>query len=332
MAKDASIEIVQEVNIHPNADRLDLAKVLGFQCVTQKGLYQGGEKIVYIRPDAVLPQTEWAQSYRVHSPDRIRAVQLRSKWSEGIIVPFNLLPGETCQAIESLPVGTDVSALLGITHWEAPAPQDPHAKSSVLPFGIRKTEETRFEEISNELPYGQIVDIQLKIDGTSTTYYYKIDTKEFGVLAREQEMKLEIENKYTDPIKKYDIQNKLTQFCEQNQISLALRGELYGTGILSSKNNPHSKLEKDWAMFAVYLIDSREYANKGHQYYFKTVASLLQLPIASMIEENVILTPEIVNQYSSDLKKLNDQPFEGVVVKHANGSFKIINKDYDSRK
>lgn len=332
MAKDASIEIIQEVNHHPNADRLDLVKVLGFQCVTQKGLYQGGEKIVYIRPDSLLPIAAWTESYRIHSPDRIRAVQLRSKWSEGIIVPFDLLPGEIRQQIETLSVGTNVSEILGVTHWEPPAPQDPHAKSSVLPFGIRKTEETRFEEISNELPFGQIVDVQLKIDGTSATYYYKYDTKEFGVTAREQEMKLDIENKYTDPIRKHDIRNKLIDFCEKNQISLALRGELYGTGILSSKNNPHSKLEKDWALFAVYMIDTREYANKGHQYYFKTLASILNLPIAPMVEENVILTPELVNKYSSELKKLNDQSFEGVVVKHSNGSFKIINKEYDSRK
>ena len=51
-----------------------------------------------------------------------------------------------------------------------------------------------------------------------------------------------------------------------------------------------------------------------------------------VIEMDVVLTPELVNHYSSGIEKLNGNLFEGVVVKHSNGTFKIINKHYDSKK
>jgi len=38
--KQASVERISSVITHPNADRLDLVKILGYQCVTERGLYQ----------------------------------------------------------------------------------------------------------------------------------------------------------------------------------------------------------------------------------------------------------------------------------------------------
>ncbi|NJO62866.1 MAG: hypothetical protein HC836_32990 [Richelia sp. RM2_1_2] len=85
-------------------------------------------------------------------------------------------------------------------------------------------------------------------------------------------------------------------------------------------------------MFSVYMIETRRYARKGHPLYFRNLAKELDLPVVDLVEENVILTPEIIHKYSEGIDKLNGRSFEGVVVKHANGSFKIINKEYDSKK
>lgn len=87
--KIASIEKLISVEPHPNADRLDIVKVLGYQCVTERGLHNAGDLIVYIQPDSVLPEdAEWAESYRKYSPKRIKAVKLRGEWSEGVIFPM----------------------------------------------------------------------------------------------------------------------------------------------------------------------------------------------------------------------------------------------------
>lgn len=91
MAKDATIEIIDSVIDHPNAEKLSICKVLGFQCITKKNQFKTGEMIIYVRPDTVFPEAEWATEYRKYSPKRIKSIKLRSQWSEGVILPLETL-------------------------------------------------------------------------------------------------------------------------------------------------------------------------------------------------------------------------------------------------
>lgn len=334
--KDATIEVIAEIKNHPNADRLELATILGYQCVVQKGLYNGGETIIYIRPDSLLPIEKWTEDYRKYSPKRIKAVKLREEWSEGIIVPFEILPEDIqtklLQLFEVEGIGSDVSEIIGVTHYEPPAPNDIQAKGG-LPYQIPKTDEERWENYSeNKLPYGELVDLFLKADGQSASYGFELNDDKFFILGRSLELHEIFMNNYTAHIEKYDLKNKLSSFCKEMGVSLCLRGESYGEGIQGFELNPHAKLPKAWAMFSVYLINERKYARKGHEYYFVNVAKKLNLPMVDLIEENVVLTKELVEKYSTGINQLNGKPFEGIVVQHANGSFKIINKYYDSKK
>lgn len=324
---DASIEIISDVFNHTNADRLDIVKILGYQCITEKGLYKTGDKIVYIRPDALLPEETWAIEYRKYSPNRIKAVKLRNEWSEGIVVPLSLLPID----LSNISIGEEVSSLINVKHYEIPTPMILEAKGG-LPYRIPKTDESRKEELRNGIPYGEIVDATLKIDGQSCSYYYNIEDKVFGVLGRTLELKEDKENNYTAHIERYDIKNKLISFCEREQVSLVLRGESYGKSIQGMEINPHAKKDKGWAMFSVYNITKGRYAHKGDDYYFLNVAEKLNLPIVDIIEKNVILTVDLINKYSTGIDKIKGEPFEGIVFKFRNGSFKVINKIYDSKK
>lgn len=353
MNKIASIEKIKSVIPHPNADRLDLVTVLGYQCVTQRGLYNEGDIVIYIQPDSILPELPWAEDYRKYSPKRIKAVKLRSAWSEGIVVSKDLLEGVIDTSIfNDSNIGLDVSEQLGIKHYEPPMPQDLSAKG-LLPYGIGKTDEERWENMVDKLPYGEVVDVTLKIDGQSWSAYYKVDTDEFGVLGRTMEYKLDCKNNYTDQIERYDIENKLKAYCKKHNVSLCIRGESYGGGIQAGAHNPHSQMPKRLAIFSVYLIDERRYARKGDPFYFVNVCTELDLPHVSIIETG-ILTEEMIKMYSEELSELDGLPFEGVVINHgaytkeiewssdgftgkkdytfAAGSFKIINKNYDTRK
>lgn len=325
--KDATIEVIGEVRTHPNADRLDLVMILGFQCVAQRGLYKGGEKIVYIRPDAVLPMEPWTEEYRKYSPKRIKAVRLRQEWSEGIIVPFELLPID----LSSREIGEDVSEALAVVHYEPPAPQDLQAKG-YLPKGISKTDEERWENIVNELPIGAKVDVTLKVDGQSCSFYYDLETETFGVLGRNLEMKIEAKNNYTNHIERYNIREKLIAYCKEHNRSFVIRGESYGVGIQSSKNNPFSTVKNGWMMFSVYDMKNLVYFRKGEDHYFRNVAARMDLPAVEIVEEDVDLTMELVSKYSIGVEEINGKPFEGVVINHPNGTFKVINKAYDSKK
>jgi RNA ligase (TIGR02306 family) len=338
--KDATIELVANVHKHPNADKLDLCQVLGFKCVTKRDQFKDGDKVIYVRPDTVFPLADWAVEYRKYSPKRIKAIRLRGEFSEGVIIPFEAVPEDVRTVIANYEVGDSVSEILGITHYQEPEVQDNSAKGR-LPNGIPKTDEERFENMKY-LPYGEVVDLQLKVDGQSCSYYYDHLTKKFGILGRNLEMKYkEIDengvetianNKYVENIAIYDIENKLTNFCEKEQVSMVIRGESYGQGLQCHEHNPHAKMNKGWAMFSVFLTHEHIYAEKGHKYYFMNVAAEMGLPIAPMIQENVVLTPELVKHYSEDINELNGKPFEGIVVKTNDTTFKIINKYYDSIK
>ena len=325
---DATIERISQVRNHPNADKLDLVQILGYQCVTQKGLYKKNDIVIYIRTDAILPEEDWAIEYKKYSPKRIKAVRLRNEWSQGIIVSIDLVKQ---YLPDNLEIGQDVTDLLNIVHYEPPVPQQLDAKG-LLPFNIPKTDEKRWEEQLNKLPFGELVDVTLKIDGQSWSSYYHLFDDIFGVLGRTLEYKMDCPNNYTNLVTKYNIKSKLKQYCEENNVSLCIRGESYGEGIQSMPNNPHSKLQKDLAIFSVYNIDKKEYERKGSNHYFINVAKALNLPHVMIVEENVILTQELIDKYSTGITTINGVSFEGVVVQHANGSFKIINKDYDSKK
>jgi RNA ligase (TIGR02306 family) len=354
MSKIASIETIKQVRAHPNADRLDLVKVLGYQCVTQKGLYKEGDIVIYIQPDSILPEEPWAEEYRKYSPKRIKAVKLRFEWSEGIIVSKDLVKDVIDTSIfNESQIGLDVSEMLNIKHYEPPMPQDLSAKG-LLPFGIPKTDEERWENLVSVLPIGEAVDVTLKIDGQSWSAYYKLDQDVFGVLGRTMEYKLECGNRYTAQIARYDVENKLRAFCQKHNVSLCIRGESYGEGLQNFAHNPHSKEKAGLALFSVYLIDERRYARKGDPFYFDLVAAEMGLPTVEFVERDVLLTPELIQKYSADLNNIDNQPFEGVVINHSTytreveiendgfkgiakynepaGSFKIINKNYDARK
>jgi len=326
----ATIELIKDVRKHPNADSLDIARVLGYECIVKLGQYKAGDKIVFIQPDSVLPDKPWAAFYKAKS-NRVKAIKLRQAWSEGVVESL-----ENTGLSESLEAGTDVTDALGVIKYEAPQPQDLSAKGG-LPFGICMTDEERINNLrDDEIPWGSMVDVTQKIDGQSASYLYKLGEGgaegQFCILGRTMEYWADAENNYSRNAVTHDIKNKLARFCTDNKISLAVRGESYGGGIQKSGNNYHSRLPLQIAFFSTWLVDERRYACKGHPLYIFDLAPKLGIPTVPLLERDVVLTPELVKKYMEDLKEVNGQPFEGVVIQHEKGSFKVLNKDYDSRK
>lgn len=88
--KLASIEIITEVADHPNADRLSLAKVLGYTCIIGKDEFKVGDAVVLIQPDTLLPDKPWATFFKKRG-DRVKAMRLRGVFSFGIILPLSVL-------------------------------------------------------------------------------------------------------------------------------------------------------------------------------------------------------------------------------------------------
>lgn len=329
----ATIQSIASVEAHPNADLLEIVQVKGYKAIVKKGQWKAGDFCVFIEPDSVLPDKPWAAFYRAKS-SRVRAIKLRNAWSFGIVESFSNVGYDG-----PIEIGLDVTDQLGIVKYEAPQPQD-LAASGPYGYGIPKTDESRWQSM-DALPFGEKVDVTLKIDGQSWSAFCFLTRAPDdimcpavvkGVGGRSFLYKPESDNHYTRNERKRNVLTKLEAYCVEHDVSLCLRGEQYGQGIQKGGHNPHSKLPVDLALFSTWLIDERRYATKGHPLYIHRLAPVLGLPTVPVLEQDVILTPELIKKYSEDLTELNGNPFEGVVINWSGGSFKVINLNYDSKK
>lgn len=106
------VATIETLKPHPNADRLELAQVLGWQLVVPKGQFQPGQKLVYFPIDTILPP-ELSERFGVTqylSKQRIRCARLRGEPSFGLAV----LPDE------DWPLGENVAEYYGATRYEPP--------------------------------------------------------------------------------------------------------------------------------------------------------------------------------------------------------------------
>lgn len=338
--KLASVELVKEVKPHGNADSLEIAVVLGYECIVPIGKFTPGQPVVLIQPDTVLPDVPWAEVFRKRS-NRVKAMKLRGVWSFGIIMSvFDI--ADRANGSEQIKrwliptnIGNDISEEIGVTKYEPPAPKHIDA-AGYLPASMPKTDEERYQNLIDKLPYGETVDVTLKIDGQSATYYCRKNADsewETGVCSRSLRIKPECHNNYTIVEAKYKILEKLKAYCTYHDVSLALRGEVYGEGIQGFASNPHAKLPLDFAAFSVWNMDRLRYEGPDDEHYYTQVANACVVPIPTVpLIERTILTPELIEKYSRGIDKIDGKPFEGVVIKWNGGSFKVINLAYDERK
>lgn len=325
--KLATLELVDSVERHTDADRLDVIKISGYQCIVTRDSYAVGDPVVLIHPDTVLPDDEWAKPYK--RGERVKAISLRGVWSFGIAVKPDVVLGEGWADL--VEIGQDVSALIGVRKYESPVGNDLQAIGG-LPFGMFKTDEERYQNL-DDLPWGEKVDVTLKVDGSSMTVYCKQVDGELvvGVCSRTQELRTTCDNKYIRCFKEYGIDERVPMLRDLLGFDFALRGELHGKGIQSSKYNPHSQVDHlEFSVYDVLNLETLEIQRKGSEFYFLKVID--EDSTVEVIERDVELTPELIKKYEEMDKGPSGHHFEGVVIKHSKGSFKVINLKYDSLK
>jgi len=127
--------------------------------------------------------------------------------------------------------GDDVSETLGITHYEKPIPVSMQGmiRAGMLPFGLSKTDEERYQNVPGVIEefQGKDVYITTKIDGTSSTYAMK--DGDFHVCGRKVDYKDDVENVYWKIAKKYSLAEKLQGY------NICIRGEIAGPGLQKNR-------------------------------------------------------------------------------------------------
>jgi RNA ligase (TIGR02306 family) len=133
-----------EIEEHPNADTIELAKVGDYRSIVRKGQFKTGDLGVYIPEAAIVP--DWLISMlglegklAGKAKNRVKAIKLRGILSQGLIVPIeyreNVMDQDTHVWSDrhvlahkfggagiSVEEGQDVTEYLGITKWEPVIP------------------------------------------------------------------------------------------------------------------------------------------------------------------------------------------------------------------
>lgn len=111
---------------HPNADRLEIATVYGFQVVIKKDSYKVNDHVIYIPIDSILPQKLEdflfpADAKVKLTKHRVKQIRLRKIASQGMLIN----PADIQSVYDFTPssLEDDYKELLEVTKYEPPAPK-----------------------------------------------------------------------------------------------------------------------------------------------------------------------------------------------------------------
>ena len=113
------------VEPHPNADRMEIARVEGYTCCIAKGALRTGDLAAYIPDGGLVPETlleAMGLAGKLAGPqaNRVKPIVLRGVLSQGLIIPARRgkLEGRTVRE------GDEVSTLLGVVKYEPEPPAE----------------------------------------------------------------------------------------------------------------------------------------------------------------------------------------------------------------
>jgi RNA ligase (TIGR02306 family) len=184
--KLVTLRRVRELKPIPDADRIELALVDGWQCVVGKGDFQSDDVGVFFEIDSLLPVESrfefLRKSYFKKLPDRegfrLRTVKLRGQLSQGLLMPLKIFP-----EIEGKGVGDDVTEVLGVIKYEPLIPA--HLAGTVkgsFPSFVAKSDEERLQNLPGlfETCRGLEFEATVKMDGSSMTAYWMTESRLAG--------------------------------------------------------------------------------------------------------------------------------------------------------
>jgi RNA ligase (TIGR02306 family) len=354
--KLASVQKIFNIKDIPKADKLQVANVLGWQVVIEKGSYQENDDVLYLEIDSFIPETRnefeflRARCFKEY-PDgrkgfRIKTIRLRGQISQGLVMPLSILPRA------KYTIGQDVTQLLGVCKWEPPMPKCLSGKAKgYYPSWLIKTDETRVQVLQPVITRhkGTKCYITEKIDGSSFTAYLKDDI--FGVCSRGVDFKVDDEdNRKSNAYVKWAIENNIEKkmrdyltwsFGTITGKNFAIQGEIAGKDI---RGNSLGLDGKDVWFFNVFLIDECRYLDCIE---FHSVIESMGLKTVPIITDNFTLIDNIEElvKLSTGKSIINPKVWrEGIVIRPlvemldlqmsaynfttARLSFKVVNPEY----
>jgi RNA ligase (TIGR02306 family) len=345
-----SFEYITELLPIEGADRIELARVQGWQSVIKKGDFKVGDRVIFVPIDTVMQPAEWNKflwdKNDPTKPIRIKTVRLKGSVSQGIIFPMTIINrtasiwNETFGDLSKEEYSyEDLARGLGITKYEKPIPAQlaGEVKGDFPGQFVSKTDEDNL--LSNIAAFEELkkcdqVHITLKMDGTSATYIKEEDGS-FRVCSRNLELRDTEKNVHWQMARKYDLQNIMKP-------GTALQGEICGPGI---QKNPAGLKEAELFLFNYKNLKTGKYVplDRNNLYEFE-LQCLQVVPFISRLHQGAIQyeTVDSLQSWANVLLYENGEPAEGIVLRglNYNGEYvfsptlckmlsvKIINQNY----
>jgi RNA ligase (TIGR02306 family) len=331
MRKLVTVEIVTAVKPIPNADKIEVASVRGWEVIVEKDRYQVGDLCLYFEIDSFLPITP--ESFAVkHGLDILllrgknaKTMMVAGKEIQGAVLKTIKLRGQISQGFlqnvgefAQEPVGTDVSERIGIIKYEPPVPAQLQGMvKGNFPSFIIKTDEERIQNLPDILTQCDLKNMVVteKLEGTSATFYKWEGT--FGVCSRNLEYKETENNVYWKMAKRYN-------FDQMNE-GFAIQGEIVGEGIQS---NPYKIRGNDLFVFGVWDIKHQCYLPP--EQWESTGVTLNCVPRIDLDTTSVSSIADLLKM-ADGKSLLNPNTLrEGLVFKSYQPylSFKVISNEY----
>ena len=315
----ASIQRISSISPIDGADRIELAHILGWQCVAKKNEFKEGDLAVYFEIDSFLPikpEFEFLRSSSYKNNPllgegfRLKTIQLKGHLSQGLLLPLSILPDNIRDTAKE---GDDVTEILGIRKYEIPEMATGNGVCiGDLPHFIFKTDETRIQSKPGLLdefkgiPYY----ISTKMDGSS--FSLALDSNNNPrVCSHNYELKADESCLFYKYAKRY--LNLMKSWKEKNHLdTLVLQGEFCGPKI---QGNKIKLLNPEWFVFNIYedgilggysnLLDSQSFI--GHKI----------VPIEELGDDISTLykdIPSLLNRSIGNYSNI-DSPKEGIVIR-----------------
>lgn len=319
-----TIENIAEIYPHPNADRLDMARLQGkdYEFVVGKGQFQAGDKVVYFPVDSLLPQ--WiceslglAGKLTGKEKNRVKTIRLRGNISQGVVAEASAL-AENCPEIIHAELGADVTALLAVEKYEPPAISSQYGDLHPLPPLVSKYElenAQNFVAITDSL-LDEPVLITEKLEGAHWSMAWYADGDRTVVSQRNFriEPKDDGEHDWHKVARLGDFAAKLRQIAAawpEPCHTLVVRGEIIGAGIQSN----YYKVKNH----AVYLFEMEANGYPVDAEQFLELCQAYEMPTVPLLAVNIPLRDWLAGQSlktaSDGLSAIANLPREGIVIR-----------------
>lgn len=302
---------VSKIVPHPNADRLEIVDLDGWQIVSAKGSYKIGDRVIHVQPDSMIPrslaETWGVDKYLVwkagFGKGRVRAASLRGVPSFGFLAPC--LPE---YPDDNLP------EFLNIEKYDPPRPEGMGAGQVQRAHG-KFHHYTNMENLRNrkhKLNYNEPVVVTEKIHGCNSRVgivRYPGQEWELVVGSHRTQRNLDDSGVFGIPLDLYGdkIKALLDDLARENpdSLSILLFGEIFGPGV---QDLTYGK-EKQYRAFDL-AIDGA-YTSFDN---LERICGKHGIPVVPRITTGIFSFEELVELAQGDTTLEIDHIREGIVI------------------